>query len=343
MGKLMDFQRIALTLIAMSVTALFGTALAFPAELASEPAIRWVPLPRVASASSQEMLSPITPAVDAPVAAKQIESTNVDGLRDNFSAASFDIDSVRRGGQRVPRVFAATLPRDFKSVSEVDKLKQTFFQMVLPLTLKINEEILADRHQLRLIEKQTSAGRRLSHEQQAWLTELASRYDASPTDLPELLHRVDVISPALAVAQSAEESGWGRSRFAIEGNALFGQKTWNKGLGIVPRKRTDRDGSYEVRAFPTLLDSVRSYANNLNGHPAYNGFRARRAEMRALRGELDPYSLTETLIAYSERRENYVQTIQDIIRVNSLEELEGARLQGPPIETTQVLTRQQLR
>lgn len=344
MGILRDFQRIVLALIAVSVVALYGTALAFPADRAPEAVVEWVPLPRVAPIviASATLPTPGMPDFDAVSADQPSETTKVAELRDKFSAASFDINSVRRGGQPVPRLFADALPPDFNSLTEVDKLKQTFFQMVLPLTLKVNEEILADRHQLLLIEKRMAAGRALSSDQQQWLAELAARYDASPDDVSELLHRVDVISPSLAIAQSAEESGWGRSRFALKGNALFGQKTWDKGLGIVPRKRDD-DGRYEVRVFPSLLDSVRSYANNLNGHPAYDEFRARRAEMRALDGTLDPYGLIETLSAYSERREEYIRTIQKIIRVDSLEELEATRLEGRPIETTQVLSRERLR
>jgi len=345
MGILKDFQRIALALIAVSVVALYGTALAFPAEKTPEDAVQWIPLPRVAPIviASATLLSPGVPdfeAFFAPAPTEAAKAAKVADLRDKFSAASFDISSVRRGGQPVPRVFADALPSDFKTLTEVGTLKQTFFQMVLPLTLKVNEEIRADRHRLLLLEKQIAAGRTISDYQLQWLSKLAARYDTSPDDVSELLHRVDTISPALAIAQSAEESGWGRSRFAIKGNALFGQKTWDKGLGIVPR---ERDGEYEVRAFPSLLDSVRSYANNLNGHPAYDEFRARRAEMRARDGALDPYGLIETMTAYSERREEYIRTIQKIMRVDSLEELEGTRLEHQPIETTQVLSRERLR
>lgn len=338
MGILKDFQRIALALIAISVVALYGTALAFPGE--TSPTAE-VPLPDAAPmvVATASLLSPELPEFKTAAAPKRITTRKVADLRDQFSAVSFDINSVRRGDQAVPRMFTDVLPSDFESLTEVGKLKQTFFQMVLPLTLKVNEEIRGDRHRLLLLEKQALAGQPLSDGQQQWLDELAARLDASSEDLSELLHRLDVISPALAIAQSAEESGWGRSRFAINGNALFGQKTWHKGLGIVPRQR-DPDGRYEVRVFPSLLDSVRSYANNLNGHPAYEDYRARRAEMRARDEQLDPYGLIETLTAYSERREDYVRTIQKILRVDSLEELEDSRLSGGPIETTQVLTRE---
>jgi Bax protein len=343
MGILRHYQRAALALIAAGVITLYGAAIAFPTEHQQKAAVEWVALPSVAPVARTTPTVANPPGLDEIAAVKQPRTkqprtTTVAELHDKFSAVSFELGAVRHGGQPVPRLFADALPHDLKTLGEVGKLKQTFFQMVLPLTLKVNEEILADRHRLVLIQKELTAGRALSGEQQEWLDDLAVRYDAASSDGPELLRRVDAISPALALAQSAEESGWGRSRFALKGNALFGQRTWDKGLGIVPQQRDD-DGRYEVRAFSTLLDSVRSYARNLNGHPAYGDFRARRAEMRARDATLDPYGLIETLTAYSERRGHYVQTIQKILRVDSLEELEDTRLEGRSTESTQVLSR----
>ncbi len=124
----------------------------------------------------------------------------------------------------------------------------------------------------------------------------------------------------------------------MKGNALFGQRTWTKGTGIVPHER-EAGGRYEVRTFDSLLDSVRSYARNLNGHPAYEDFRTRRAKMRAIDGTLDPYGLAQTLAGYSERREEYVETIEKILRVDSLEELEDTQLEGAPIRTVQLVSR----
>lgn len=338
MGILRNYQRAALALIAVSVLALYGAAIAVPAERQQAVAVEWIALPSVAPIVLATLPKVGASDLDEVAAANRPAVSTVAELRDKFSAASFDIDAVRQGTQPVPRLFAEALPHDFKTLAEVGKLKQTFFQMVLPLALKVNEEILADRHRLLLLQKKFASGQALSEDQQEWLAELAAHYEATPSDMPELVRRVDAISPALALAQSAEESGWGRSRFALKGNALFGQRTWNKGLGIVPQQRDD-GSRHEVRAFPSLLDSVRSYARNLNGHPAYGEFRARRAEMRARDATLDPYGLTETLTAYSERREQYVRTIQKIMRVDNLEELENTRLEGRPIKTTQVLTR----
>lgn len=355
MGILRDYQRAALALIAFSVMALYGAALAFPVERQPWAAVEWIALPDIAPPTILPIgvvSAPITPEPDTKVALATSSAAGADEvagaagalkrpaaiavaeLRDKFSAAAFDLAVVRQGSRPVPRLFVDALPSDFDKLAEANKLKQTFFQMVLPLTLKVNEEILADRHRLLLLQKHITAGRALSGKQREWRAELAARYDVSPVDMPELLRRVDSISPAMALAQSAEESGWGRSRFAVKGNALFGQRTWGEGSGLVPERR-DEGGRHEVRVFASLLDSVRSYAKNLNGHPAYGDFRARRAAMRARDAQLDPYGLIETLMAYSERRELYVQTIQKILRIDNLEELEGTRLVGRSVVTTQ--------
>lgn len=249
----------------------------------------------------------------------------VEQLRDRFSAASFELWAVRNGKQSVPRLFADTLPADLKLVSEVSELKQTFFRTLLPLILKVNEEILADRVKLELLQSTLLAGQEINDVQRKWLYNLSKSYDVTPGNITELLNRVDAVSPALALAQAAQESGWGRSRFAIKGNALFGQRTWDKGFGMVPKRRS---GKYEVKSFPSLIDSVRSYARNLNIHPAYRDFRLLRADMRVKNLVLNPYHLVGTLQAYSEHRDVYVQTIRKILRADRLEELETTQLES---------------
>ena len=249
----------------------------------------------------------------------------VEQLRDRFSAASFELRAVRNGKQSVPRLFADTLPADLKLVSEVSELKQTFFRTLLPLILKVNEEILADRVKLELLQSTLLAGQEINDVQSKWLYNLSKSYDVTPGNITELLNRVDAVSPALALAQAAQESGWGRSRFAIKGNALFGQRTWDKGFGMVPKRRS---GKYEVKSFPSLIDSVRSYARNLNIHSAYRDFRLLRADMRVKNLVLNPYHLVGTLQAYSEHRDVYVQTIRKILRADRLEELETTQLES---------------
>lgn len=335
MGNQKHFERFALTLLGAAVAALYALALSSPEKARQDGIAEWVPLPPKPEAIAIAPLSPLPAKLDRVAVGRRDAppAITVAELRDKLGSAGFDLGAIREDGQPVPRLFVEAMPRGFSKLTDVSDLKRTFVKMVLPLTLKVNEEILADRRRLLRLQKDIAAGSRLSSNDRDWLAEIAARYDTAPDDLETLLRRVDVISPALALAQSAEESGWGRSRFAVKGNALFGQRTWEEGLGLVPHQRSE-DGRFEVRAFSTLLDSVRSYARNLNSHPAYRDFRVRRAEMRARSGELDPYRLVETLTSYSERREKYVENIQTILRVNQLEDFDGTSLEEPAVETT---------
>jgi len=114
---------------------------------------------------------------------------------------------------------------------------------------------------------------------EAGIAALADRYDANPSDRSDLVGRVDVVPPSLAIAQAAEESGWGTSRFAVEANAVFGQWTFRKGAGVVPERR-DPGKRHEVRSFEGLRQSVSAYMHNLNIHWAYKEFRRVRRELR---------------------------------------------------------------
>jgi Bax protein len=159
-----------------------------------------------------------------------------------------------------------------------------------------------------------------------WLDETAERYGSKSADPADLLTHVDIVPPSLAIAQAAEESGWGTSRFAREGNALFGQRAYKAHRkGIVPVERPEGT-SFRVRAFDHLIDGVKSYMHNLNSHPAYRDFREARAKMRAEEGNIDGYDLAGALLRYSERGVAYVKTIRVIMRSNTLRAFDGARL-----------------
>ena len=131
----------------------------------------------------------------------------------------------------------------------------------------------------------------------------------------ELLSRVDIVPPSLAVAQAAEETGWGTSRFVRRGNALFGERSYKSSDGMVPQRIPPGD-NFRIRRFGQLLAAVDSYVSNLNTHPAYAAFRARRSEMRAAEGRFNATALAGDLEAYSVRRQAYVETVRAIIRTN---------------------------
>lgn len=263
-------------------------------------------------------------AAASPTIAFSVRPT-VDGLQDAFKTAGYDLDAVRKGVLAVPRLELADLPRDLPDVKDVETRKTLFLKVALPLVLEANRHISGQRSRLQLIADKTAAGETVPPDLQGWLSEVANRYRVPPDRLDLLLRRVDVVPPSLALAQAAAESGWGTSRFALEGNAIFGQWTSGDGKGLVPLDRPE-GRSYKVRAFDRLIDSFQAYLLNLNTHRAYKGFRIKREEMRKSGEGLDGYKLADTLVAYSELGQEYVDLLQTIIRVNELSPLDGARL-----------------
>ncbi len=246
-------------------------------------------------------------------------------LSKTFKKLGYDLDRVRSGNAAVPRLFLASLPGDIKNIRETRVRKSLFFKSVLPLVLQANEEILRDRRRLWSIHFQQSLDKKLGPADRLWLMVMAERYNVKRGDLDALLKRVDIIPPSLALAQAAEESGWGTSRFVHEGNAVFGQWTFSDSGSLVPARRDD-DKFHRVRVFSSLLDSVRAYARNLNTHSAYRGFRRQRHELRLKGAPLDGLLMVDKLKSYSQRGEKYVDTIRTLIETNHLQRLDDARL-----------------
>jgi Bax protein len=146
---------------------------------------------------------------------------------------------------------------------------------------------------------------------------------------------VDVVPPSLALAQAAEESGWGTSRFASVGNSLFGQRVWKRGAGMTPAERDTR-ARFEVRKFAKLESSVAAYIHNLNSHAAYRGFRDERAAMRDARRPRHGEALVVHLERYSERGTDYVESLRTIIRDNNFGRFDSARLRADTATTVTV-------
>jgi len=174
-------------------------------------------------------------------------------LWDLFRTIGYEIDGVRVHGE-VPRLFLASLPQDLRHEPRADLRKTTFIKSTLPLILHVNELILQDRARLVSLRDQAAEGRLPAEEDQRWLEEIADRYGSQSADPAVLLTHVDIVPPSLAIAQAAEESGWGTSRFAREGNALFGQRAYKAHKkGIVPMERAEGK-SFRVRGFDHLID-----------------------------------------------------------------------------------------
>jgi Bax protein len=267
-------------------------------------------------AAEAERLAEIAPAAAAP-AAIVIKSASAMSLHHQFTMQGYTLDAVRNEGEAVPRVFLAQLPRDLPSLQSPDFRKAVFIKMMLPLLLAENERIRQARARALEIRALLEDGLEASAEQIAWLSDLASRYGVDDGNLDELFARVDVVPPALALAQAALETGWGTSAVAQRGHAMFGQMIF----------RIDADGTAAtVKTFSNLAAAVEAYAYNLNTHRAYTDFRKVRAHMRSTGRVIDGYELSLHLVRYSERKADYVQAVRGLIRVNNLQPFDRARL-----------------
>jgi Bax protein len=254
-----------------------------------------------------------------------------------FEDVEYTPEAWQAGIRVVPRLFLSNIPERWRgSVSKditVQLKKRLFFRLLAPLALHSNELILADRERLLVLLQ----GDALGEDDMRWLADLAIRYRVidTPTDRiddavrGELLRRVDIVPASLALAQAAEESGWGTSRFADQGNAIFGQWTWGE-HGILPKEQRAGLGDYKIAAFESPLGSIRSYMRNLNTNAAYRELRAQRAAMRSDGAAVTGWSLAAALTSYSERGEEYVKSLRAIMRVNKLAASDVAYLDDGP-------------
>ncbi|WP_420403004.1 glucosaminidase domain-containing protein [Nisaea sp.] len=260
-----------------------------------------------------------------------VEPASTQALEFVFGTVGFDLKDIRRGSDLVPAIYVSSLPGDLGFIDEVDRKKRLFFSAVLPLVLSANERVLRDRARLTRLRERVLDGAGLQDSEKDWLFRLADRYGVTSAEdidrslLDVLNRRVDVVPVSLALAQAAVESGWGSSRFARHGNALFGQRAWSDDHGIVPKERTDDEG-HVVRAYDTLMGSVSSYIHNLNTHPSYSDFRRARESMRENGERLDGKRLAGGLLAYAEIGERYVEILRLVIEKNRLTELDDALL-----------------
>ena len=246
-------------------------------------------------------------------------SLNAETTSNLFDDLGYDLKGVR-AGQKVKPIYLTKLPRDLKYLGDTKKKRELFIKIVLPLILSENEKIQDDREKLfKILSKNfNTVGERV------WLKRRFKEYKIEDRDLAKLKMRMDIIPVSIALAQAANESGWGTSRFALEGNALFGQWTWSK-KGISPKNK-DPDQSHKILQFQVLKASVRAYKNNLNTHNAYKEFREARARLRQEDKQIIGSDLTKYLKNYASIGEKYVVILEDIIEKNSLTDFDKANL-----------------
>ena len=236
-----------------------------------------------------------------------------------FKDTEHNLNDVRE--KKLVKPIALTLlPNELKIIENSKKRKEFFIQIVLPLILKENNIIKKDRRTLfNIINKSNNTASEIN-----WLEKKYKQYGVKSKDLATLKIRMDEIPVSLAIAQAAKETGWGTSRFAQEGNALFGQWTWS-GEGLKPKQAKEGE-DHKVMKFNILQASVRAYQRNLNTHSTYKAFRKARAESRDSKKPLDSIKLAEYLNKYAETGNQYVQVLQKIIIQNKLKDFDDAKL-----------------
>ena len=212
------------------------------------------------------------------------------------------------------------LPKEMKKIESVKKRKNLFIQIVLPLIIEENTKIRLDRKKLFAILNKNNN----SKSDKDWLLKKFKQYGVKRNDLSTLKIRMDEIPVSLAIAQAAKETGWGTSRFAQEGNALFGQWTWS-GEGIKPAG-ADSDSKHKVAKFKVLKASVKAYQRNLNTHSGYKEFRRERAIQRDNDGKLNSIELVKFLDKYAETGVEYTIILKKIIQQNSLTEFDDVKI-----------------
>ena len=254
---------------------------------------------------------------EVPTDTVRLTASTVEQL---FKETNYNLDSVRKT-KLVKPIKLSLLPGEIGKIESTTKKKNLFIKIVLPLILEENNRIKLDRKKLFVILNKninTTAEKR-------WINSKFKQYGVLKRDLSTLKIRMDEVPISLTIAQAAKETGWGTSRFAIEGNALFGQWTWS-GEGIKPAKVNQKSKTHKVMKFKVLKASVRAYQRNLNTHSGYKKFRAARAEMRDNGEQLDSLILADYLDKYAETGKEYIKVIKQIIKQNTLQDFDKVKL-----------------
>jgi Bax protein len=235
-----------------------------------------------------------------------------------FEDLNYDLSKIRKG-KKVKPFYIFLLPKDISLIEDVRERKELFIKIVLPLILQENEKIEKNRKKLfKVLAKKSN-----TKIEKNWLKWKFKEYKIKNHDISELKIRMDIIPVSLAIAQAAIESGWGTSRFALEGNALYGQWTWSD-KGLKPLGNVD--GDHKVMHFKILTASIKAYKKNLNTHSGYIEFREARANLRNRNERVTGLKLTQYLDKYSATGMEYTKKLELTIKKNSLSDFENAKL-----------------
>jgi Bax protein len=236
-----------------------------------------------------------------------------------FENLKYDLKKIRQG-QPVKPIYLSQLPKDLDRLKNTKKKKDTFIKIIMPLILDENNKILQNRRKLfKILGKPTN-----SMGEKRWLKRRFKEYGIKEGDITTLKVRMDIIPPSIAIAQAAIESGWGTSRFALEGNAMFGQWTWSK-KGIEPTDKS-KNQDHKILRFSMLRSSVKAYKNNLNTHNGYKEFRKKRAELRKNNKKISGLKLVNYLYNYAATGKEYTKSLKRTIDQNGLTDFDDATL-----------------
>ena len=236
-----------------------------------------------------------------------------------FEDVEYDLKTVRYQ-KKVKPIYFTQFPKDLDEIKDTKLKKETFIKIVLPLVVAENEKILNDKTKL----KKIISKKMTSDKEKSWLRLKLREYKVRNSDITELNRRMDIVPVSIALAQAAKESGWGTSRFALEGNAIFGQWTWT-GQGIEPLNKGKHEG-HKILRFPILRASVKAYQNNLNTHKGYSEFREKRHSLRKRNKSIKGLDLTDTLDRYAQTGKEYTDILEQIIKQNDLSDFETVQL-----------------
>jgi Bax protein len=242
-----------------------------------------------------------------------------------FRETDYNLTNVRKT-KLVQPFPIAHLPEEMKIIQGTKKKKNLFIKIILPLILEENNKVKLDRKKLFAILNKSNN----SVAEKRWLNQKFKQYGVLNKDLLTLKIRMDIVPVSLAIAQAAKETGWGKSRFALEGNALFGQWTWS-GEGIKPAG-ADENTTHKVMKFKVLKTSVKAYLRNLNTHSSYKRFRLIRAVLRDNEKSLDSLILANYLDKYAETGEKYIIILKKIIKQNNLKDFDDVKLMPSSIQ-----------
>jgi len=236
-----------------------------------------------------------------------------------FNEVKYDLNEVR-DTKLVKPIDIGLLPNEIKKIANIKKRKELFIKIVLPLIVKENNKVRIDRKRLFMILSKNSN----TDIEKKWLEKKYKQYGVRQNNLTALKIRMDEIPVSLAIAQAAKETGWGTSRFALKGNALFGQWTWS-GDGLKPKNASEGE-EHKVMKFHSLQLSVRAYLRNLNTHSSYKSLRKARTDLRNKNKPLDSIILSNHLDKYAETGTEYIEVLQKIITQNNLKDFDEARM-----------------